>query len=36
MLYNWLIDLEELSDEQLARLRDEFQLLCGERLHEQT
>jgi low affinity Fe/Cu permease len=29
---NGLIDLEELSDEQLLKLREEFQTLCGRRL----
>lgn len=29
---NGLIDLEELSDEQLVELREEFQALCGRRL----
>lgn len=29
-----MIDLEDLSDEQLARLREEFQRLCGRRLQQ--
>lgn len=29
-----LIDLEDLSDEQLSRLREEFQRLCGKPLQQ--
>jgi low affinity Fe/Cu permease len=31
---NGLIDIEDLSDEQLARLRAEFQRLCGDQLQK--
>lgn len=33
---NGLIDLEELSDDQLLKLREEFQALCGRRLQPAT